>query len=240
MTDHTPTGAPDTMALDIPFAPAHPDLTTGLPPIFRRAVDRAYTRFDVSAPRILGVHIVATDGRILVRMPAAGVDPDVLQRLTARTGRAGRFPTNVGDLITDYGPYARAGIPVPDCPPDPGPCPHCKGKGNIAASDLCRACGGSGAISILGDFDDCPDCDGELVKPGPCDPCNGTGLATEDEPEDSDRRGSISIEVAPGVHLAVHYLRHLAGGTLYPSLRPGSAVRFTVGTVEGVLMPLKT
>lgn len=123
----------------------------------------------LSAPFVARGYRYATDGRILVRVPAPG-EPD-----TPAVPRR-PFPP-VADFFRDR----PAGDPLPwpadGLVPQSEECWDCDGRGAIGR-EVCRECDGEGRVlNEYDSFGDCPSCDGtgRAGVRDPCANCNGSG-----------------------------------------------------------------
>lgn len=202
-----------------------------LNPIFRDCCDPEAVRYDLSSPFVVGEHVYATDGRIIVRSPAT---PEIVAAFTA-------VPPGDGKRLKDpalvYGPsdFQPAPLVLPDPNTFPA-CDRCGGKGLVASYE-CGECWGRGIAECnMGHEHDCDECGGKGWLPGgKCEACDGYG-----------RGGGSNKSVEVGDYLISHsfcLLLHKHGATLYAvNGRPKDGfppLKFTVDLgVEGRLMPM--
>lgn len=137
-----------------------------LPPIFRRCARRyphgESAKHDVRVPAIIGDHVYATDGRILVRCPAT---PAI--RAAAEAARAGRLPfVSAAEMFERYRDQSGEGVAVPSLD-GMAECFACEGRGGVVCPccrllvEVCDFCDGSGVeyhaqrIAVTGPDDAC-------------------------------------------------------------------------------------
>lgn len=129
------------------------------------------TRVVLNQPFTWGPWTYATDGRILVRVPARGDEPAPLQGCPTAD--------NVEGLLNNAQPMPEpVTLRLPEKLWEDLPCPICKGKGKASA---CPTCEGSGEVtcSECNHEHDCDDCHGSGLQVGgekACEECNGGGL----------------------------------------------------------------
>jgi hypothetical protein len=213
-----------------------------LPPIFRDCVvtdeglgEGRATYF--CYPAVVGGHVYASDGRILIRTAAT---PD-LADLMPEPPPGRRFPQHAGSMFDDPVGWDDAPTPLP--PLDSLPrCRDCAGRGHFPANATCPACDGEEDrhCSHCGESATCDRCCGRgRIPAGTCVACLGSGLDTDD---------AGAVGVGAGITLGAYYLAilHRHGASLH---LPRAArdvgrvmpVRFVVAgspEVEGLLMPM--
>ena len=197
-----------------------------LPPIFQDCVDEEVgvsRGLSVAFPQPVGDHVVATDGRIMVRVVAT---PAILETIVDIAPK--KFPTKAVENF--FGPRS-----LHETVPTPLP--------SLDHLERCRECEGVGhrperRCTGVCDFDDLSPCRGKGTIPaGECYECDGTGI---------DNLFRHSLELRSDVKLAARYIHLLIkhGATLYLPVEPNTwetttPVYFTVaGDIEGVLMPM--
>ena len=209
-----------------------------LHPVFARVVGPDARRYDLSQPFAIDEYVYATDGKIIVRMPAPGGWS--LPNAATVPGRS-MVHAVFGD--GDDGRDRWRSVPT-QFPPVKGACVVCRGQ-KVLPEVGCPYCGGPDSPRYDGVPDYCEECwelEGKIPA-GPCHDCGGTGLLD----------ASGRVEVAPGFHLRRRYvaLLHEFDFTTYlpecpfPTTRReweklGNrlSVRFTLGDVVGVLMSM--
>ena len=185
-----------------------------LPPAFRWACEsEPGAKYDVSVPAVVAGRIVATDGRVMVWIPAED-HPDLASAV--ELVREGRLPFPSAKSTAGYMATSHPGpdLPAPD----------------LAGCEPCDYCGGSG----VGEFVVCHCCGETTHTPGvpfACGHCRGSGYEAE---SDVYIGGSL---------LNPWYLRFLrdAGATFRVPAEGGEKVPVTFRLpdgVEGVLMPM--
>ena len=122
------------------------DHFAGLPAIFRDCANSDNWRYpDMKRPWVSDGHVYATDGRIIVRVPITGIDPEIVDRLRPQDGQ--KFPRDPGSIFPVNGPHEPEPVPLPAESPD--------------EYETCDKCGGDGRAECdLGHVHDCPECDG--------------------------------------------------------------------------------
>lgn len=188
-----------------------------LHPIFAECCDPNYKRYDISRPFVRGEWICATDGRILVRCPRAGIEwPDEPDR-------------KVPKAESIFDDISRTAFPLPECE-GPKPCPECKGTGVNASGEI--VCEESGIIfPILRHGKpveiDCEVCDGE-----------GSGFNF-----DGPIR-SLLVRDTPRYYLGENYAwllrKHGVGEIHVPDSTRYTALYFVGDGFDGWLMPHNT
>ena len=203
-----------------------PDPFRLLPPIFRDCVDDVVgvaRNLCVAFPQPVGPHVVATDGRIMVRVKAT---PEILATIVDISPK--RFPTQTAsEMIGPRDRWHAEPTPLPSLD-HLERCRDCKGEGHLPE----RKC----SCEDMWDEGETP-CRGRGTIPaGPCHECAGTGI----------RSAYIKgVDLREDVRLCVAYIHLLAkhGATLYLPVEPNTPptvtpVYFTAGEAEGVLMPM--
>ena len=127
------------------------DAFTGLPAIFREAAGSSM-RYAIDTPFLQGDNIYATDGYILVWMPAWAIQPLALLRADW-SDPAKKRPTATA-LLAESGPFAPDLHPIRDPSPYRNPCKVCEGTGRTSCCIQCDMEFGDG-ITIP-----CQACDG--------------------------------------------------------------------------------
>lgn len=192
-------------------------------------------RHSLAAPFPRGGHIFATNGRILIRVPAAGELADLPERAGS--------PPNPADCIPAADGYQPVEVPPgwESFKEDSAPCETCQGAGIVKK---CRNCDGSGEVTCLecGHEEDCKDCDGEgivaMVEGGgtaggdPCEDCGGEGIQAK----------PFGVSLNRGLVVADLRLLRLAltlpGARLF-ALNADAALRIEFDGGDGALSPRK-
>ena len=117
-----------------------------LPPIFADCVHTEDGRYKMSAPFVSGEYVSATDGRICVRMPKAGIDLSVIPPCEKAP------PLDGLAWNKEYG----LPLPVPEIEPEPEleDCETCNGTGQHWCGDCeaehdCGQCDATGKKDVV-------------------------------------------------------------------------------------------
>lgn len=200
----------------------------GLPAVFREIAQSdlsVYVPLFRNGGRVCvtnGVILIAVDGGAAPRVTSC---PKTLRGVAASMRRFRSLSSAVAVELPDL-----AGEACDSCSgtgrQEAGTCPDCRGSGSEAVADSCECphCTGT---------HDCGRCDGTgSVESGACQDCVGSGVSDADGP----------IDLIPGYSVARGYVAKLRrwGATVYPPADPaaGDPIRFTIGEVEGFLMPM--
>jgi hypothetical protein len=180
-------------------------------------------KFNLTFPQPVDDHVVATDGRILVRVKAT---PKILATLPDISPKT--FPGRTAkEIVGNRSLWEAEPTPLPSLD-HLDRCKHCEGKGH-RPEHRCSC--------DTWDDSEAP-CHGKGVIPaGPCWECDGTGIWN------AIRQ---SVDLREDVSLSAHYIHLLAkhGATLYLPVDTNTwekvtPVYFAVGEAEGVLMPMQ-
>ena len=130
-----------TAANDTPEAEA---LLRLLPPMFRECFDRNSVKYDMSTPFVVGDFCYATDGHVIMRVPATGEIRMAFAALPVREKR--RLSAN---SIATVWEDADAFVADPTSPP------------SLSGYPACKQCGGSGRswCECCDQACNCPNCD---------------------------------------------------------------------------------
>jgi hypothetical protein len=183
------------------------DPFAGLPAIFRECVAPYTVRYDLTRPWVAGDHVYATDGRILVRVPVAGLAPGTLGPLWNAAAMFDRHPGRYAEPIV---------LPEPGGP-ESTPCAICKGGGQLECDARGAYGPGAGPLAF-----ECPVCDG-----------SGRVINWESTPvADGYALSARFVHLLRRHGAAVHLPLAPDGST--PSDVPAY---FVAGPVEGLVMP---
>lgn len=200
--------------------------------LFRDCCATEWTRFNMTEPFICGDYVNATNGHIAVRMRASKCDWLANIKPPA--------PDNLVPPVDKLFWEKRTGEPIALSAPVPIEtisCTVCGGSGKLGD---CVECDGLGTCSCsCGDVHDCCECDGTGYGSGvehDCDKCNGSGQVVNPK----------LVAVAVGsTFISNIYLNLLRKHGISEArivdwniesetVRP---IRFSMGDVEGLLMP---
>jgi hypothetical protein len=183
------------------------------------------TRFRMDVPFVRAGYRYATDGRIVVRVPAPG-EPDT------ESDAAAKFP-NADDIFGKAITPCRAPWPVDDYVRKSGTCFRCDGYGEVDG-DECGKCYGSGikVCPTCEHEEDCDYCDGRgKVNGSPCPACD-SGNSTQ-------YRSHIVVDGRPIQFKYAEMIRNLPGVQFCASAGgPTSLLGFVFDGGEGAVMPM--
>ncbi len=200
-----------------------PSSLDSLPLIFAACVSSESSRYGIDKPFVRDGYVCATDGRIAVRMK------------TQMPSTPGSTP-KIEDLNWNKG-YKSVPIDLPNLGDEPKDkkCSKCDGIGR--ADFLCDKCDGYGDSECFecGHEKDCVACDGlgKFVDEI-CEECNGGGSVAGYSDE------TIMISTHIGIrNRAIWLLRRFNICCVYINTEESRVrpVRFTLGEIEGLLMP---
>jgi hypothetical protein len=170
------------------------------------------SRYGLDEPWVVDGWRVATDGKVIVRVPATG-EQDSPARDDGK-----RRPKQIRDILPPLNAAESDWQPWPSI----SPCANCMGVGK----DTCETCNGSGTCDHCRcrNEHDCGDCDGEGLTT--CKVCTQKGGL--------DHRFGVA-EIA--LHYA-HLISRLPSVSYLPATSHESALRFRFDGGEGAIMPL--
>lgn len=209
--------------------------------IIKRFCAKENSRYAISEPFVQGDHVYGTNGRWAARAPlelCAAPRERTPDDMT--TPPAHELGWN-SELFTEWPEPISDKLPIRVRKP----CKACEGT-QLTSQTKCNQCGGRGS-------DVCPECGGP--DGDECEKCDGTGKVWEagvgDACTDCDGRGYCfeeeMIVFSTGVCVNRDFVADLKelGAKLHPT-RPSNEslehrakpVRFTIGVIEGLVMPL--
>jgi hypothetical protein len=199
-----------------------------VPAVFARCVDPTGVRWDLSRPFVVADHLYSSNGMIAVRMPT----PETWTLPNLEHPPVKSMPHIFEDNEWQADPIV--------IPPIDGVCGDCHGT-YFQEDRQCIACKGEGSTPAYGcdcphceGSHECEDCDGTGgLKAGPCSTCHGSGVD----------RPLASVTLATDYFIARRFLAIVqqSGGIAFLPKAPkikGVPLRFTIGDIEGVVMPM--